>query len=410
MVHEFVWVVPDGTLQDALSAVQLARSQVFGKLQMVSLREATTLRREGRVLRGTLLDLPITICELSDLPGFPEPVLLDVDLDYFTTRSAITQGVTSSPWTTPTEVVEALRRHGVRTDLVTISLSTIGGFLPPSSRWLGRALRDQLRMTDGADGPPVAGADPARNLEALKAWADRNPDDAGAWFLLYRSLRALGREEEAASARNSAVRLDPLLEHEALFEGDRLRRNRKYEAALAYYESYLQKVPSTPFLAYTLRRKAGCLLKTGRREEGIRTFWRVIELAPAHADSHRDLAIALRELGHLDLAIEELRMARRILPARADYAMALGTTFLMVGRIEDGIAHLSDAVALKPCWADARRHLALALVEKGRIEEAAGHVRAALVIEPGTPPLNQLATELRRRGADVTRVKSVSFE
>ncbi len=410
IVRELIWVVPDGTLIDGLSVSQLAQFQLFQTMQMVTVREAVALRLEGRTLRGTLLGLPVTICELSDLPDLPEPVLLDIDIDYFTTRSAISQQVSRGPWTTPAEVIERLRERRVRTDIATLSLSMIGGFVPPSSRWLGREMRNRLRMDPGDDQPPATGTDPARNLELYERWAQSNPDNASAWFLLYRSLRALGRNDEAAAARASAVRLDPLLDHEELFEGDRRWINRDYEAALAYYESYLEGMPETPFLAYSLRRKAGCLLRTGRQSEGIATFWKVLELAPNHADSHKDLAIALRDANRIDQALEELGMARRILPARAGYAMAMGTTYLMIGRLEDGITHLSDAVRLRPCWPDARRNLAMALVESGRAEEAAAHVQAGLTIHPGTPRLRQIATELQRRGVDVRRVNSVSLE
>lgn len=410
MVRELVWVVPDGTLHDALSFSQLVVHQLLGRLQMVEIQEAMALRREGRVLRGTLLGLPVTVCELPDLPDLPEPVLLDVDLDYFTTRSAITQNVTRGPWTTPAHVVETLRQKGVRTDLVTISFSTIGGYLPPASRWIGGALRDDLRLTGHVDEDRLLDMDPARNLATLEEWVARNPEESSAWFLMYRSLLALGRTEEAARARAEAVRLEPVLDHEELFEADRSWINRDFETALAYYESYLQRMPSTPFLPYVLRRKGGCLLRLGRVNEGLQTYWRVLELAPDHADSHKEIALALREHGQIDGALEELRLARRILPARADYAMAMGTTSLAAGRIEEAIANLSDAVTLRPCWNEARGALAMALLEMGRFEEAARHVHAGLALQPGTPPLRQMASELARRGVDMSRVESASSE
>jgi tetratricopeptide (TPR) repeat protein len=417
LVREMVWVVPDGTLQDAFSISQLAHFQILEKLQRVTVQEAAGLRREGRVLHGTLLDMPVTICELSDLPDLPEPVLLDIDLDYFTTRSAVTQGVTRGPWTTPETVIGQLRDHGVRTDLVTVSLSTIGGFMPPAARWLGSTLREQLHPGGGegeqAGRPtPRPGEDPARNVEAYRGWTRERPDDATGWFLLYRALRAVGLHEEAMAARERAVRLDPLLEHEALFEGDRLWRNSKYEGALAYYESYLAHVRSSPFRAYALRRKAGCLRKLGYDDHAIRTYWEVLALAPEHADTHKDLALVLRASGRVHQALEELRLARRILPNRADYAMATGTTCLLLDRVEEGIAHLRDAVELRPSWSEARRNLAVALLAAGRHEEAAVHVRVALAIKPATPRLRQVAAELSRQGVEVggSTIKSISFE
>jgi hypothetical protein len=52
----------------------------------------------------------------------------------------------------------------------------------------------------------------------------------------------------------------------------------------------------------------------------------------------------------------------------------------------------------------------MALLEMGRFEEAARHVHAGLALQPGTPPLRQMASELARRGVDMSRVESASSE
>ena len=413
MIREFVWVVPDGTLEDMAG---LVRGRILGKIQMLTLQDAASLQRDGRVLRGVVLGLPITVCELADLPEIDEAVLLDIDLDYFTTRSAITQGVTAAPWTGPDEVIEVLRQRGVRTDLATLSLSTIGGFLPPSSRWLGEAMRERLRGRPSAvpeelvAARSLEAAGTTQAAEACARWTRNRPEDPTAWFLYSRALRGIGRTGEAARAWEEAVRLDPLLEHEELFEADRLWRNQEAADALAYYTGYLARVPDSPFRAHALRRKAGCLVQVGRDAEAVQALWEVLELAPGHGDSHLDLGLLLRKRGMVHQALEEFRMARGILPDRADYAMALGTTYLMAGRVQESIDHLGDAVSRRPCWQEARGNLAVALLQAGRFEEAVREVNAGLALQPQTPALIQAANELRRRGHPVATVRNVAFE
>ena len=85
VVREFWWVVPDGTLADPASARRLVKEILIDKLEMITVDEAAGFRLEGRTVRGVVLGVPTVLCELRDLPAFDEPVLLDIDLDYFTT-------------------------------------------------------------------------------------------------------------------------------------------------------------------------------------------------------------------------------------------------------------------------------------------------------------------------------------
>jgi hypothetical protein len=355
MVREFWWVVPDGTLSDPGSAQRLVREVVVGKIEMITVEEASALSVEGRTVRGRILGVPINICEIADLPAFSEPVLLDVDLDYLTTVSAVSMSVTQEPWIHPNDVLGILRDKGVETDLATISLSTVGGYMPTSQRWMGAYFRDRLT--------------------------------------------APGSTETPGSAADAVE--DPLLVHETLFEADRLRLNRDWAGALPLFQRYVEEHPDSPFRPYALRRVAKCRMLLRRDDEAIETFQQVLEIAPSHGDSLLDLGILYRSRNDLDRAILYLREARKALPDRAEYAMALGTTYLMMGRTEEGVAELSIAVARRPCLVRARRNLAAALLELGRAREAAEHVRAALRVDPTDVRLRQMAARLESGGIDV---------
>jgi len=346
LVREYVWVVPDGTLRDPQAAQELVRTMILGKMQGISLDEARTLRLDGRAIRGTILGIKITVCELDDLPEFLEPVLLDIDLDYLTTRSATTQEVLFEPAVLPDALLARLGRRGVRTDLATISYSTMGGYLPPSCRWLGPALRAALRREPEAK--PVAAA--------------------------------------------------PVLEDAQLFEADALWLNERYADALPLYAAYRASRPQGPLLAYTLRREAGCLARTGHPDEAIAKLREVIALAPDHGDTRLDLGLLLRERGDLDGAIEQFLAARKILPELATYAMALGTTYAMQDRINEAVDAVEAAVSLRPTWVKAQVNLGVLLARAGRPVDAAEHLEAAAMLEPGDPEVMRLLERLKEWG------------
>ncbi len=414
LVRELVWVVPDGTLRDPLAAEELVRRLILGKMQMIALDEARTLHLERNTIHGTILGLPVTICELDDLPALDEPVLLDVDLNFLTTRSVMSQEVAPRPSATPDALVDRLRAHGVRTDLATIALSTMGGFVPPACRWLGPALRAALRRAPDAerdrwkrraeaDAAAAGGREPA----AVAAWrklAGEHPDDGSLWYTLARAEAGSGRSAAPSDARAKAVAADPILTDSALFEADALWLNRRYPDALDGYRDYRSSRPAGPFAAYCLHREADCLTRIGRVEDAIAALRKVIAIAPGNGDAHADLALLLREEGQLDAAIEQFLEARKLLPDLAAYAMALGTTYATQHRFDEAVDALEAAVARRPTWGAAQINLGLLLARIGRPVDAARHLNAAAVLEPRDPRIARLLTRLRRQGIATTEV------
>ncbi len=414
IVREYVWVVPDGTLVDAQAADEVVRRMILGKMQMIALDEAKSLRLEGRVIRGTILGLKATICELADLPAFAEPVLLDIDLDFFTTRSATTQEVTPRPWITPGPIVDRLRERELRADIATLSFSTMGGYLPPACRWLGPAMVTALRQGPRADGErwirraeADAAAEAGGESAAIAAWsklAVERPDDGSLWYALASAYERSGRVALQAEARAKAVAADPVLEDARLFEADVLWMNQRYAEALDLYRAHRRESPAGPFLAYGLRREGGCLARMGRDDEAIATLRRVIAMAPDHGDTRLDLGLLLRGRGDLDGAAAQFQEARRILPDLAAYAMALGTTRALQGRLGEAVDAITAAVGRRPTWTQAQVNLGVLLVEAGRPVDAATHLNAAAMLEPGDPQIARLLAQLRRSGITTTEV------
>lgn len=414
LVREFVWVVPDGTMSDPRAAYELVRQRILGTMQMIALDDARALHLEGRTIRGSILGLPITICELDDLPAFDEPVLLDVDLDYLTTRSATSQEVMSEPSLTPDALVVRLSARGIRADLATISFSTIGGHVPPGCRWLGPAISaalrrapdaetDRFRRRTQADVALAAGRKPAA-VASLRALAAAHPEDGSLWYALSREEARSGHSAAAAGALAKAVAADPILEDAPLFEADALRLNERYAEALPLYTGYRTSRPSGPFVAYALWREAGCLVRTGNTDEAIAALRNMARTAPGHGDTRLELGLLLRERGDLDGAIAQFLEARKILPDLAAYAMALGTAYAQQDRIGEAVDALEAAVLIRPSWGQAQFNLGLLLAKAGRPVDAAAHLNAAQMLEPGDQQIARLLARLRRQGISTTEV------
>jgi len=400
IVRDYVWVVPDGTLAGN-GGDDLVRGLIFGKMQGIGLDEARSLHRVGGVIRGRLLGVPTTICELSDLPEFDEPVLLDVDLDFLTTRSATSQEITERPWIDPPSLVRRLAARGLRTDLATVSYSTVGGYLPPACRWLGRAMTDAL---EGASEAATARAAAHAGATSWRELTERFPDEASAWYGLSLEEARAGRADAAEGARRRAITIDPVFEDAPLYEADGLWTNGRYGEALEAYRDYRRLRPLGPFGAYVLRREAGCLARLMRDDEAIEAFRRVVVAAPRHGDTRLDLGVLLRERGDEEGALDEMREARRLLPEQGSYAMALGMTLARQGRLDDALSEILDAVRLRPSWAHAQANAGGLLLEAGRETEALLHLDAAAFLSPGDPQVLRLLARASRTGGGARTV------
>lgn len=138
LVREAIWAVPEPSWQRP------------------SIRRAITRHVAG-------LQIPMRACPVSALPVRSEPVLLDIDVDYFVTpavRFGAPDVLSPLPWCRPGDLANKLRERQVCTDLVTIAYSVEGGHTPLQWKYLGDALGSALRnpMNGRADDPPPASA------------------------------------------------------------------------------------------------------------------------------------------------------------------------------------------------------------------------------------------------------------
>lgn len=124
LVQRLTWVIPDHLpIGDLLS---WARRHLDGWFEL-SLTEAASLRvMDGRVT-GTVLGIPIEVGTWDSLSAPQEPILLDVDIDYFLTEKG-------EVWCHPDLIAKTVANWPILA--TTVAYSVKGGYTPPQHRWL----------------------------------------------------------------------------------------------------------------------------------------------------------------------------------------------------------------------------------------------------------------------------------
>ena len=121
----------------------------------------------------------------------------------------------------------------------------------------------------------------------------------------------------------------------------------------------------------------------GRKEEGLRTLQRYLELQPDDARARFVAGTTLLASGRLREAVRELAAAVRLSPADAAYRSELGFALALLGSKAAAERHLREAVRLRPADPVLRNRLGCVLAESGRASAAAAEFREALRLEPG---------------------------
>jgi tetratricopeptide (TPR) repeat protein len=94
-----------------------------------------------------------------------------------------------------------------------------------------------------------------------------------------------------------------------------------------------------------------------------------VRLAPASAEGHNNLGLALSELGRFAEAEACYQEALRLNPRYADAHNNLGSAYKEQGRFEEALACYQLALWLSPDMPSVRWNRSLALLQMGRFEE-----------------------------------------
>lgn len=231
---------------------------------------------------------------------------------------------------------------------------------------------------------------PEEALPHFRAMVDLEPNNAAALVNLANLLKLLGREAEAAAAREEAVRLNPQMAD--VFRG-----------VTPSSSSGAQSAPTVstplPAAAQELASRAGDLLQGKNYAEAIASYRRALEVAPERTDLWNNLGAAQMYAGLLVEAAESFTQAVNRDPRAADSLTNLGLLRLRQGYPSEAADLLQRALDLRPDSAEIAYSLANAWRRLGNRPRALdGYLRAAAIDPAHAAALGKAGLTLHEMG------------
>jgi tetratricopeptide (TPR) repeat protein len=202
-----------------------------------------------------------------------------------------------------------------------------------------------------------------------------------------------GESQEAVGAFEKALEVDP--KHAKAHNNMALASIDlgELEVAEAHYRESLAIEPQPAIyndLGFVLERQ-------GLTEEADELYRKSLELDPASASAHYNLAASLARRGELTDAERHFRAALEQKPNAGTFT-GLGLILWQQGRVDEAITSLNAAIETDPKHLDAYDKLGAILVEQGRLEEAASKYRQVAQKLPSAAAHRKLAAVLTSLG------------
>ncbi len=315
-VRELFWVVPDPTWERSKT-----REPILHHLKTLGKKYpggARPIQIGDRQISTILLGKRFTVCPLRLLPQVDENVLLDIDIDFFTIpRVCFGQWDTHAelPWCWPEGLLARLTASRIRTDLVTIGYSVVGGYTPLKWKYLGDELAQRSRQ--GKNDDVIRGMDLIR-AAALAAHASDLvsaeriyreaagllPNSAAPCYHLAYLCLGMGRVDEGRTFYQEALARDP--SYRTAYNNSGLWHGWAGNALAAEREHWqmLQLDPGDAFAHFGLGRLAARRKRWAEAEACLRE---ALALDPYLIDAYRILGKVLAKRGCRDAAIEAYR-------------------------------------------------------------------------------------------------------
>jgi len=122
--------------------------------------------------------------------------------------------------------------------------------------------------------------------------------------------------------------------------------------------------------------------KQRRFRDAADSFRKALVIRPAHAGTHYNLGVALRDCGDFQSAIEHFREAIRLQPGYLDACDSLAHACMALGRLDEAAAAFRDALCIFPSKAELHSNLGSVFQAQGLLEEAVQCYREALRLNP----------------------------
>ncbi len=136
----------------------------------------------------------------------------------------------------------------------------------------------------------------------------------------------------------------------------------------------------------------------GKLKEAADCYRRAIQINPAAAGYHNNLALALKDLGELTAAESEARVALKLRPKRADYFFNLGIILQRQKRLAEAGAAFRQALEIDSADTDCHFRLAQVLLaasgESQSLDPALQEIKLAIMLKPDRPEYSELLGDI----------------
>ena len=217
LVKDVILVVP--TLDSITQGNVAGIKDYFKKNYPDQAKEAELLRLDGKIVSGRINGIPFRMVALQDIPKIDGPVLLDIDLSFFS--QLYSNEKDSRILRLVSNFVKTLQESGLSSDMVTVSTSNDDGLVPYKFRGLATYF-----TTIFANPKILAGDPPKLWLDRAEAWKIEQrsyreaiplykgllkafPADAATWYDLSYAYFKTGNQDECTKALAEAVKIDP---------------------------------------------------------------------------------------------------------------------------------------------------------------------------------------------------------
>ena len=173
--------------------------------------------------------------------------------------------------------------------------------------------------------------------------------------------------------------------------------------------------PNDPLNIVQAMERAWAYWNAGQAEQAESICRQVLAVVPEQMDALHLLGVLAHAYGHLDMAIDHLRLACRALNAPAHYLSNLAEMCRQKGFLEEAEQAGRRAVAANPDLAAAWNNLGIILQEAGKLEDSLLCLERVIALTPDAPQIhNNLGNTCKRLGhlerAEIHYAKALALD